>query len=297
MKYNIKDIYLCPSAIPTEVNQCNIYDNNKMLPFFMASPAEFITGSTYEILNSEKINTIISVFESLELRLKLITNSFVNLSDIQSDMIIDMLSEKFDPSKTYNICINYPTKNYSKFLENCKILKSKFGDNLRLMINRVNSPELYKELCKIGVDFAILNGREQKYLGFEYPDYLLLKESCDVQWEMEQTIKNSKHLKLKCPFRVTSIIMDMSLDLQDDYLTQINEYLKQAVKAFVLGANYVIIRDQNIYNKIYYNNTEKIEDIVKTIRCVLEFNLGQAMSTAGITQLNEFKNVKYIIDK
>lgn len=274
MKFSIEEVWLYPTEIASESVDYNIYNKDGKLPVF-TSVEEPLKLEEYIELSKLGINTIIPQSISLEKRLSMIHQSFIDLSyhELNNLLSSDSFTSNFDNTKTYYIYIEYTPYNGKQFFHTCKYIKRQFGGNVLLMVSNIGSPELYLECCKTGIDYAILvDPSRYADIKFSYPSGSLITDCKSKQWEIQETIKSSQNVGIFCPYTATSIIHI------EHTLNQIPSF-----RSLVLGADYVMTKFNS--SKLDYNTHVK----------AIETKLFNIMQYGGIRTLSDFEKIKYIV--
>lgn len=229
--FSLNDIVLVP-AIFSDIkhrSECSPYvrehsllpGTNAKLPLFSAPMSCVISPDNYTTFKNCGINTIIPRNVHINTRLSLAKDTFVALGLEEFKTLLD---EDTLPYKMY-ICIDVANGHMMQLYKLSKYAKSKYGNNLILMVGNIANPATYIEYSKIGVDYVrvgIGTGNvctTSANSGVHYPMGSLLEE-IQILKEANQSEK----------FKFAKIVADGGFNNFD----QIN-------KALALGADFVMI--------------------------------------------------------
>lgn len=152
MLYGLDDITLIPNAISfiEHRGDCNVYDEDEMLPLFTAPMASVINDKNWELYKKNKIHTIIPRTIGYDKRLKLCSETFVafGLQDLE-----DFIKEQTVKDKVY-ICLDIANGHMEKAINLCRKAKEAFGDNIVLMAGNIANPQTYVSYARAGVDYV-----------------------------------------------------------------------------------------------------------------------------------------------
>ena len=239
--YSYNDLKIVP-AIMSNIEsrkQCNIFDDEGMLPIF-ASPMLSITNEhNFNIWKKNKVKSIIPRTIPYNKRLEYLQNSewtALSLKEFERIFVKIKSTSKFkiEEDKVYKICVDLANGHMSQIYNIIYIAKDRakrMGYKLLVMTGNIANPETYRWLCdlhdevsmkvvdyirlSIGTGAACLTTSN---VGIHYPIASLIDEC--------KTIKDSYDDTNLCP----SIVADGGIRNYDD----IN-------KALALGADYVMI--------------------------------------------------------
>ncbi len=155
MLYGLDDVVLIPNCVSNIEHRgnCNVYDNENMLPLFTAPMASVINDHNWEVYWKNKIYPIIPRTIGYDKRLRLCSDTFVafGLQDLE-----DFIKEQTVKDKVY-ICLDIANGHMQKAINLCKKAKETFGNNLILMAGNIANPQTYDEYAKAGVDYIRLS--------------------------------------------------------------------------------------------------------------------------------------------
>ena len=244
--YGLDDIELVPATVSDieHREECNVYNEDEMLPIFTAPMSSVINADNYRIFNQNKINTIIPRNIEYKKRLEHINNTFVAMSLSEFSTFIDTLSQSFSEEQVYYVCIDLANGHMKVLFETCKKAKQLFGGNLVIMTGNIANPKTYLEYAKCGIDFVrvgIGGGSAcitSVQTGVHYGHATLIEECAKYK---KHVIDNWKYNEYQS---IPYIVADGGL----------NCYSK-IIKALALGADYVMI------GKLFAECEEACEDI------------------------------------
>lgn len=236
MLYSLDDYVIVPS-VTSRINsrlECNPYIYDKVYPIFTAPMSSVINENNYKIFQKAGIRTIIPRNVDIEVRLKLMCETFVAMSLSEFETYFCDKNSKLNSVVTvYHICIDIANGHMQRLFDLGYKAKSIYGDNLQLMAGNIANPQTYIEYAKAGFDY-IRVGIGNSHVcttsansGIHYGLASLLQECYD--WKTY--VKDSFNKMDKCMFRsIPKIIADGGFQNFD----QIN-------KALAFGADYVML--------------------------------------------------------
>lgn len=307
--YSLDDVAIqpCTTSMINSRSECNVYDEDGMLPIFTAPMPSVIDETIYERYICNAINPIIPRTTDYSIRLKLCETMFVGFS--LKEFINDFLENKKVLDKTYYVLIDMANGHLRSLFKAASEAKSYYKQSLKLMVGNIASPETYRRFCDIGVDYcrcSVGSGSActtATNIGVYYGMASLLDDCNEIKkW----------FIKKKLPY--TKIIADGG----------ITNY-RNMIKCLALGADYVMLgsalnsledsagkivldKDNNRY-KLYYGmaSHQGQEDLGKDITTpegkmlhnpirgtIKQFSddfilyLQSAMSYTGKNQIKEF---------
>lgn len=236
MTYGLNDIRLVPARVSdiSHRSECNPYNADDMLPIFTAPMNAVINEHNYETFLNNKINTIIPRGVNVAKRIELSTKTFVAMSMQELSVFID---NHKDSDLTHYICLDIAQGHMRVAIDLCKKAKDILGNKLVLMAGNIANPETYKDYAMTGCDFIRISVGcgsaciTTNSTGHGLPMATLIKEVCDMKWDIEQTMISADQLNIECPYKNTPLIIaDGGFDSND-----------KIMKALALGADFVMI--------------------------------------------------------
>ena len=224
-------------AVVSNVNsrkECNPYYEDGFLPLFNAPMASVINENNYKEYLKVGIKTVIPRNVSLEVRIKLLTETFVALSLDEFECIFGCPEYTFD-HPTY-VCVDVANGHMKRLIDSCAIAKELHGDKVTIMTGNIAHPDTYYMYAKAGIDYVRCNigsgncCTTSANLGLHYPTGSLLRELSVRKKSVKSSIEDPK-INASYQYKsVPKIIADGGFNNFD----QIN-------KALALGADYVMI--------------------------------------------------------
>lgn len=237
MKFSLDDISIIPARVSniSHRSECSPYNFDNMLPLFTAPMSSVIDDKNYQIFMDNKINTIIPRNISLDIRLNLMTKTFVAMGLDEFDTYINTTVVNTDIIKY--ICIDIANGHMKKLLDLCAKAKDIHGNSLILMTGNIANPATYADYAKVGIDFVRLSIGQGSACttaansATYYPQGSLIEETYEVKKFVEAHIKYANNNNVpsdyrSCPF----IIADGGFNNFD-----------KIIKALALGADYVML--------------------------------------------------------
>lgn len=261
-KYSLNDVFIEPTATSfiDDINKCNPYYSNGMLPVFAAPSVNIVDENNYDFFNSKGVNTIIPKEVSFKKRMKLCAHgkTWVEFSICEFESAFIHNESSVDTTIKY-VLIQNDFINMAIISNMIAIAKKMHGTTLQIMVNNVISPLTFKELALRGVDYVILGMSESsliKELCIGYPMASLISECAKL--------KNENYLKTK-------------IIVKDDM------YFYNYVKALALGADYIM---NDNFGLILENVSPTLEVWVNNFCSQLK----QVMLLTNSMLLDDFKN-------
>lgn len=243
-----KDLTIIPATV-SEIDsrkECNIYDENGMLPIFTAPMMTVVNEHNYKIFKDNKINVIIPRTVKYLQRLVYLSNGeWVAFSLKEFKKIFCQFGENdaspVAPQRTYRVCIDMANGHMRSLYHatwEAKRLAENFGYELLIMVGNIANPETYKWICcNTKVDYVRLaigsgaNCITASNTGVHYPIATLIDECKQIKEELRSETEyyepGTDYVDVKC---LPNIIADGGIKNYAD----IN-------KALALGADYVMI--------------------------------------------------------
>lgn len=224
-------------AVVSSINsrkECNTFYEDGMLPLFTAPMASTINENNYKEYLKVGIKTIIPRNVSLEVRLKLLTETFVALSLDEFECIFGCPEYTFD-YPTY-VCVDVANGHMKRLIDSCAEAKRLHGDKVTIMTGNIAHPDTYYMYAKAGIDYVrcgIGSGNvctTSANLGLHYPMGSLLRELKSRKRSVEFNIQDPKYNASYQYKSVPKIVADGGFNNFD----QIN-------KALAIGADYVML--------------------------------------------------------
>jgi GMP reductase len=234
MLYGLDDVVLIPNVVSNIEHRgdCNVYDNENMLPLFTAPMASVINDHNWEAYRKNKIYTIIPRTIGYDKRLRLCSETFVafGLQDLE-----DFIKEQTVKDKVY-ICLDIANGHMQKAIDLCKKAKEIFGDNLVLMAGNIANPETYAEYARVGVDyvrFSVGSGScctTSANSGTHVPMASLILSAVEKKKDITYYLDSN-------PDTFRDIYKSVPKIIADGGFTNFD----QIIKALALGADYVML--------------------------------------------------------
>lgn len=230
--YSLADISIIPAPTSTieSRKECNPKQPNlegntseSLLPVIVAPMSCNWTGgiSDLEIYRGAGINTVIPRTIDLETRMKTVKTTMTAFSLDEAEQILNTVT--LGPEENLYLCIDVANGHMKRQIYLGKNLKSKFGDNLKLMGGNIAHPDTYLEYHDARFDYVRTNiGGGSACLtstqtGVHFPMASLLDEI--------QTYR-----KTSSCYRLTKVVADGGISGYSD-----------AIKCLALGADYVMM--------------------------------------------------------
>ena len=243
------DLDIVP-AIISDINhrrECNVYDENGMLPVFTAPMMTVINEFNYKIYKDNKINVIIPRTIKYDQRIEFLSSGeWVAFSLTEFEKLFCRFNDNEETSfgtkgNTYRVCIdmaNGHMHSLYKTTSAAKTVSKKFGYDLIIMVGNIANPETYRWICtNTYVDYVRLsvgsgaNCITAPNSGCHYPIASLIDECKQIKdellGEMEYYEPGTDYVDVKC---LPKIVADGGIKGYG----HIN-------KALALGADYVMI--------------------------------------------------------
>lgn len=225
-KFTFNDINLIPSSLSfiESRSECNVFDNDNMLPIFTAPMSSVVGEENLEIYKESHIIPIVPRNVDFDKRLEYLGNGhWVAFSLTEFKHIID----EFNFNSNVKILIDVANGNMTNLFNLIYEAKNKFGSMITIMAGNVANPKTYALLSDAGADYirvGIGGGSgclttTQTSLG--YPLGSLISECYEESWNLNNPAK---------------IIADGGIKSYSDI-----------IKAYALGADYVMLG--GIFNK------------------------------------------------
>ena len=150
---SINEFTIIPAVMST-VNsrkECNPYYEDGMLPLFTAPMASTINEDNYKEYLKVGIKTVIPRNISLEVRIKLLTETFVALSLDEFESIFGCPEYTFD-YPTY-VCVDIANGHMKRLIDSCAEVKRLHGDKVTIMTGNIAHPDTYYLYAKAGIDY------------------------------------------------------------------------------------------------------------------------------------------------
>ena len=237
--YSLKGLNECTiiPAVVSSINsrkECNPYYEDGLLPIFSAPMASVIDENNYTEFLKVGINTIIPRNISLEVRINLMSKTFVALSLEEFECLFGVPEYTFDDS--VYVCVDVANGHMKRLIDSCAEAKRLHGDKVTIMTGNIAHPDTYYFYAKAGIDYircGIGSGNvctTSANLGLHYPMFSLLSELRSRRHSVTQIINDSK-LNASHQYKsIPKIVADGGFNNFD----QIN-------KALALGSDYVMI--------------------------------------------------------
>ena len=210
-KLSYDDISIVPEYI-TNINsrsECNIYDNNEMLPIFAApmdtvicerNIIDFIKNKINVVIprDIKNLNNIITNDLIYRIKLGLQYNCFIAISMTEAMEIFvsnkDFLHKNGFSDRDLKICIDLANGHMKSLLDLIKKIKNEFN-NVIIMSGNIANPATYKEFDKCGCDYVRVGiGGGSACLtssntGVYYPYFSLIDECQKIKKEIDGKCK------------------------------------------------------------------------------------------------------------
>lgn len=208
-KLSYDDISIVPKlvSIIKRRNECDVLDENGMLPIFTASMSSVVSLDNWEEFYKRGINVVIPRSVSIDKRVEfLIYNCelepmpfvafslseakeiFTNDNYEYKNMLLPWKRVKY--SHSVCICIDVANGHMYDLLETIRKIKCEHGDRVIVMAGNIANPETYKEYERVGCDYVrcgIGTGKgclTASNVGIYYPSFSLIHEI----WEIKKKI-------------------------------------------------------------------------------------------------------------
>lgn len=284
MLLSFNDICIVPSIISNieSRSECCPY-RNSMLPLITAPMSSVIDENNWRIFQDNKINTIIPRTVDWEIRTKLASETFIAVSLIEFERIINYWN--ISESEFVYICVDIANGHMKKLLDLCKQAKEKFGDSIQIMTGNIANPKTYLEYAQAGIDYVRCSiGNSPVCLtaantGIFYPMVSLLQ---DIAWE-RQEVHNAREYGNTYYKSEPKVIADGGFSNFD-----------QIIKALAIGADYVML------GKIFAMSEEACGEVVPTkdekyMRKYYGMSTKKAQSEFGNTELKTAEGIETLI--
>lgn len=244
-KYSYNDVTIMPSVISRIRHraECNIYNEDGMLPLFTAPMDSVVSKENYELFESERINTILPRTEAIADRTSAVKNGYwaaFSLTEFENIFCDDndLISEYTDK---LHVLIDVANGHMQCIFDLCKKAKSIYGSNIVLMVGNIANPSTYEEYAKIDVDYircSIGSG-----------NCCLTSSNTSIHYGVASLINDIYLLKNKlssfCGYKkLPKIVADGGIRNYSD-----------AIKALALGADYVMIG--SVFSKMLESSAKK----------------------------------------
>ena len=241
MLYSLQDITLIPlsvSSINSRSECIPHYDNGK-LPIFVAPMSQIIDETNWKTFD-QYVNTIIPRNISLEIRMKLCTQTFsaFSLDEFEANFCSKVIT------KSYAL-IDVANGHMQRILDLSKKAKEINGDKVVIMAGNVANPYTYCSYAEAGIDYirmSIGSGSQctTANTGIFYPmGSLILNTLCYKQRIIDEVSEGSTEYK-----SIPKIVADGGFNTFGDI-----------IKALAIGADYVMC------GKIFAQTVEACGDI------------------------------------
>lgn len=152
--YSLDDVAIqpCVTSMITSRSECNVYDANNMLPIFTAPMPTVVDEHMYQRYVKNKINAIIPRTTSLKKRIGMCNKMFVAFS--LNEFVEIFIDNNFETNEKFYVLIDMANGHLQSLFIACSKAKSKYKDNLILMVGNIANPETYRRFCDIGVDYC-----------------------------------------------------------------------------------------------------------------------------------------------
>lgn len=226
IKYSLEDISIVPAKVSriSTRRQCNpktecIHGEGlKMYPIITAPMDSVISDRNFELFLEEDVNVIIPRTVSLDRRLALCKTVFCafSLTEVENHFL------KKDVEGPSYVLIDIANGHMSKQIELGRILKEKYGENLKLMGGNIANPQTYLEYCYSGYDFVRVG------IGGGYG--CTTSTQCGIHFPMASLLDEISKLNTEGLPKRTKIVADGGIYTYSD-----------AIKCLALGADYVMM--------------------------------------------------------
>ena len=257
--YSYNDLTIVPETVThiAHRSECNVYDQNGMLPLFTAPMSCIINEHNYKIWEHYKINTIIPRTVPYKKRIQLLYNNrwvALSLEEFRK-LFCYNLTQDIDESHKFKVCIDlangHMQKLYDTIVEAKRISKCK-GYSLTIMTGNIANPYTYEYIITshVPIDYIRLSiGSGHVCLtssntGVHYPIGTLIDECAKIKHKYEVYYYDDL-------YTLPKIVADGG----------IRNY-KDINIALALGADYVMVGSvfasiAESASPIYINNYEK----------------------------------------
>lgn len=238
-----KDLTIVPAVISKVETRrdCNVYDENGMLPIFASPMMTVINEHNYNIYKSNKINVIIPRTVKYKDRINFLNNGeWVAFSLKEFTRLFDG-KVAWTTNKTYKVLIDMADGHMLSLYETtnkAKEIAKEYKYELIIMVGNIANPETYRWIClNANVDYVRLaigsgaNCITASNTGVHYPIATLIDECKQIKDELESEKAyyepGTEYIDVKC---LPKLVADGGIKNYCD----IN-------KALALGADYVMI--------------------------------------------------------
>lgn len=232
--HSLDEVGLIP-AIISEIShraECNVLNEDGMLPLLTAPMNCLINDENYEIFNNHKINSVVPRGVSLEKRLALISKTFVSLGLDEFETVFLNNIASIPEEECWHICVDIASGHQKRLIDDCAQAKEIYGGKLIIMTGNIANPETYYKYAEAGIDYVRLGiGGGQGCLtsvqtGVHYGQVELIQETAFIKDLVKNRIESGDRRFKSLP----GIIADGGF----------NSYSK-IIKALALGADYVML--------------------------------------------------------
>jgi len=233
LDFNDLNILPAPASVINSRSNCNIYDDNKMLPLFTAPMDTVVSNANADIFLA---NGIIPIIPRSKKKVDH-TEGWVALS---LDEFLKIYCGRPVHDGEYKVLIDIANGHMTTLTNAIKCAKTRYGDRLTIMAGNVAHPNAYQNLSDVGCDYVrvgIGNGAvclTTQNTGIGYPMASLISDC----YKMKGSIKSPAY-----------IVADGGMQNYSDI-----------IKALALGADYVMIG--SIFNKAIESAGPTFREIV-----------------------------------
>lgn len=229
----LDDLTLIPApySLITSRKECNPYINTKgALPLFTAPMSSIIDETNWVTFANEGISTIIPRTVPIEIRLELMTQTFIAVSVEEFIKFFCTPENQKSLHKTLTennqkayICLDIANGHVKAFIDLCEGVKKEFRDTIQIMAGNIANPAAYMLYVQAGIDYVrvgIGTGSQcttSANTGVHFPMATLLEYINNIKSAIKDVPK-------------PKIVADGGFKNYDDI-----------IKALALGADYVML--------------------------------------------------------